>query len=360
MTNDCNFSCKHCAASGKCLKEPCESTLDEIRSVIGNLIASRPVNFNIYGGEPLIRRDIIKIVDLIQQNLPGSRIIITTNGSYLRQYGRDLLERNVELVISLDGISSAVNDEIRGVGTFEEIVDNLAWFVAQKRELKKTTLRSWVAYTITRLSEEPAEILRFFAEMGVDRLIFSPIFPQGSALKNEYLFLETDALINFIERLYLAMPKSKLEVHTNQRYPLLTQYLNIKCGLDLPYRYAGCRVISTGFQLRPNGILTACPGTYPKSEAFQALGLSEPRLVESRLEDILRDEGFQKMAKLKNPGSYPNYEPCNECGFAGSYCDPCWINHYLGKSTVYSLCKRIGEILDDMHIEWRAGNYVRR
>jgi MoaA/NifB/PqqE/SkfB family radical SAM enzyme len=354
ITNSCNYSCRHCAANGQCLDESSELSLDEIRRVVENLNTPRPIIFNIFGGEPLIRKDILAIIDLIKEKLRNSKIGITTNGSCLQQYARELLQRNVAITVSLDGISPEVNDKIRGKGTFHQIIGNLSYLVAQKRDSKDTKSKISIAYTITNYSEEPADILRFCEGLGVDRLVLSPIAPLGSALRNKYLLVETNRLIDYIERLYLIMRNTLLEVDANLAYPLFIRYFNAKYGADLAYRYVGCMTISTNFSLRPNGTFTACPVTYPGSEAFKALGLYEPSLIDKRLEDILQDEAFQRLLKLKNPGSYPNYKPCNECGFAGSYCDPCWIDGYLGKVPDHAMCRRIAGKLDEMHLEWRA------
>lgn len=310
--------------------------------------------FNIFGGEPLIRKDILAIIDLIKEKLHNSKIAITTNGSYLQQYAHELLQRNVEITVSLDGISPEVNDKIRGKGTFHQIVDNISYLVAQKRDHNDTKSKINIAYTITNYSEEPADIFTFCKSLGVDRLVLSTIAPLGSALRNNYLLVESKKLIDYIERVYLGMRNTTLEVDANLAYPLFTRYFNAKYGVDLPYKYVGCMTIFTNFIIRPNGVFTACPATYPESEAFKVLGLYEPSLVDKRLEDILQDEAFRRLLKLKNPGSYSNYKPCNECGFAGSYCDPCWINSYLGKLSDFAMCRQIAGMLDKMHVEWRA------
>jgi MoaA/NifB/PqqE/SkfB family radical SAM enzyme len=284
ITNSCNYSCRHCAANGQCLDESSELSLDEIRRVVENLNTPRPIMFNIFGGEPLIRKDILVIIDLVKEKLLNSKIAITTNGSYLQQYARELLQRNVAITVSLDGISPEVNDKIRGKGTFHQIIGNLSYLVAQKRDLKDTKSKISIAYTITNYSEEPADILRFSESLGVDRLVIATIAPLGSALRNNYLLVGTNKLINYIERLYLVMRNTPLEVDANLAYPLFIQYFNAKYGADLPYRYVGCMTISTNFSLRPNGVFTACGRI--ESKTFKALGLyGEPD--DKRLEDIL-------------------------------------------------------------------------
>ncbi|MGD0497717.1 MAG: radical SAM protein [Bryobacteraceae bacterium] len=354
ITNSCNYSCRHCAANGGCLAESSEMSFDEIRKMVRNLKTSRSVVFNIFGGEPLLRNDILEIIDFIRENLRNSSIAITTNGSQLQKYAIELLKRNTGITVSLDGISPDVNDKVRGAGTFQRTIDNLSYLVAKRKEINDSKSRISIAYTITSYSEEPGDVIRYCESTGVDSLVILTIIAQGSATRNRDLLVETRDLIGYIERLYLAMRDTKFHVNADLTHPLFTKYFNAKYHTNLAYKYAGCRAMSANFYIRPNGIFTVCPATYPDREAFKVLGLWEPSLIANRLEDILRDGSFQKLVELKNPGSYPNYTPCNECGFAGSYCDPCWINCYLEKATEHAMCSLVGVMLDDMNVEWRT------
>jgi MoaA/NifB/PqqE/SkfB family radical SAM enzyme len=312
--------------------------------------------FSFFGGEPLLRKDILAIIDLIQEILPSNSVAITTNGTLLRKYADELLKRNIALAVSLDGISPEVNDKVRGAGTFKQNTGNLAYLVARKKELKDSKAPVSIAYTITSYSEEPEEIIRFCEEARVDSLIISAINETGSAARNSDLLVDRQKLIGYIERVYLAMWNTKFNVDANLTHPLFMKYFNAKHGADLPYQYAGCRTLSTNFYIRPNGVFTACLAAYPDGEVFKKLGLWEPSLIDHRLEDILKDESFLQMAKYKNPGSYPGYTPCNECGFAGSYCDPCWIDCYLGRPSYQPMCSLVAGLLDEMQVEWRKSS----
>ena len=203
-----------------------DSTIFE--TSVDHLALGQKIQFNLFGGEPLIRSDIVEIVDHIQSKILDSEIFITTNASYLRSYGRTLMARNIELILSIDGISSSIHDKIRGEGAFESADANLRWFVGVKNELGKEAYPISVAYTITRYSEAPEDVLRYFESVEVTQVFFSPIEPVGRALLNPGLLLETDELIEFIEQIYVAQGRSRVRAHTNQCYPLLTLYLNAK------------------------------------------------------------------------------------------------------------------------------------
>jgi MoaA/NifB/PqqE/SkfB family radical SAM enzyme len=274
----------------------------------------------------------------------------------LQKYSIELLKRNIGIAVSLDGISPNVNDKVRGTGTFQRIINNLSFLVAKRKDVKQSKSRISIAYTITSYSEEPGDVIRFCESTGVDSLVISTINAQGSAARNTDLLVETRSLIDYIERLYLAMRDTTFQVDAELTHPLFAKYFNAKYDANMAYKYAGCRAIFTNFYIRPNGIFTVCPALYPDHEAFKALGLWEPSLIDNRLEDILRDGSFQELVKLKNPGSYPDYKPCNECGFAGNYCDPCWINCYLEKATNHAMCSLVGAMLDNMNLEWRTSS----
>jgi MoaA/NifB/PqqE/SkfB family radical SAM enzyme len=353
LTNACNFRCKHCASDDLCLREESMMTIEEVRRMVKHLPSDRFVYFNIFGGEPLLRNDLIEVLDVIREGLPLSHLALTTNASFLRKYARALLERNVEIGISIDGISAAVNDAIRGAGTFAQTLDTLCWFLDLRREIDKTNVRSWVAFTITRLSERPEDILQYFEKLGVDWIVFSFLMEQGSARRNPELFLSLGEQIDYLEQIERIKSSCKMQVTTNMNFPMMTLYLNEHCASGLELTYSGCSVASGNFYLRPNGVYTACTATYPHSEAFKSLGLREYSLVEESLEEIQRSDGIKRMLSLKNPGTYPSEEPCRECRFAGSYCDPCWIRSYLGKTEVHALCKELRIRLDAMQVPWR-------
>ena len=104
ITNRCNLNCLYCHHDGM-LPSKDEMTPLEIEKItkIAKDLGVRRVRLS--GGEPLIRKDIVDIVDKISQ-IGFKDISITTNGTYLSKYSKDLKDAGLDRVnVSLDTLN---------------------------------------------------------------------------------------------------------------------------------------------------------------------------------------------------------------------------------------------------------------
>jgi radical SAM protein with 4Fe4S-binding SPASM domain len=126
FTNGCNLSCAHCGCDpkGADLKNelPAAFFADICRQ--GRDLGA--VQANITGGEAFFRHDCF---DLIEDALNlGLFTTVESNGTLLTQTEISRLASyggQIRLSISLDGFNPAVNDKIRGQGTFLKIMETL-------------------------------------------------------------------------------------------------------------------------------------------------------------------------------------------------------------------------------------------
>jgi MoaA/NifB/PqqE/SkfB family radical SAM enzyme len=172
ITKVCNYSCIHCASVEFCPDSIAELSTREIESVIRHLASSRALHISIFGGEPLVRRDIIEIIDFAKREITVDSISITTNGSTLKRFGKDLLCRDVNIAVSFDGITAADNDRIRGEGAFRRTTENLRW-VIDTRNAHREVCRGRIGISLTLNSQfgSAATIIPFAEEIGVDYLV---------------------------------------------------------------------------------------------------------------------------------------------------------------------------------------------
>lgn len=121
LTYACNLACRHClSSSGR--RDPRELSTDEARAVIDELEQMQVFYVNIGGGEPTIRSDFWEIVDYAVAHHVGVKF--STNGSRITA---DIARRiaagdYLDVQISLDGATAAVNDDVRGAGSFATAV----------------------------------------------------------------------------------------------------------------------------------------------------------------------------------------------------------------------------------------------
>ena len=117
LTYACNLSCIHClSSSGR--RDPRELTTQECKVIIDELERMQVFYVNIGGGEPTVRADFWELVDYATGHHVGVKF--STNGVKITEEIAERLAASdyVDVQVSLDGATAAVNDAIRGVGSF--------------------------------------------------------------------------------------------------------------------------------------------------------------------------------------------------------------------------------------------------
>lgn len=171
----CNLSCGHCfAAPLPRHRDPL--TLDELRDLFGQLAAVGAFRLGLTGGEPLLRRDLLDILDAATD--AGLHPCLTTNGLLLTEsMARALAERPlIWLNVSLDGATAETNDALRGAGTFDAVLRRL--------QVLREHARFTLAFTLTRHNLHEIERCVELADaVGAHTAVFRPLYPTGAALE---------------------------------------------------------------------------------------------------------------------------------------------------------------------------------
>jgi len=121
LTYACNLACAHClSSSGR--RDPRELSTEECMAVVDQLEAMQVFYVNIGGGEPTIRADFFDLVDYATSHSVGVKF--STNGSRITTSVARRLAANdyVDVQLSLDGATPAVNDALRGPGTYATVL----------------------------------------------------------------------------------------------------------------------------------------------------------------------------------------------------------------------------------------------
>ena len=113
ITNRCNVDCIYCHHDGM-LESSDEMTPDEIYQVCRIAKSLGVEKIRLSGGEPLVRRDIVEIVEKIN-TLGFKDLSITTNGIYLEKYAQALKDAGLDRVnVSLDTLDPEIYKMITG------------------------------------------------------------------------------------------------------------------------------------------------------------------------------------------------------------------------------------------------------
>lgn len=104
ITNRCNVNCVYCHHDGMVSSKK-EMTADELYRICKIAKEIGVQKIRISGGEPLIRKDIVEIIEKIA-SLDFKDISMTTNGTYLGKYAQGLKDAGLDRVnVSLDTLN---------------------------------------------------------------------------------------------------------------------------------------------------------------------------------------------------------------------------------------------------------------
>ncbi|TNF42628.1 MAG: radical SAM protein [Bacteroidetes bacterium] len=125
VTDRCNFRCVYCMpAQGVPLKKHDEIlTFDEITEIVrvGAELGLKKIRLT--GGEPLVRKDLPTLVNMIAAIDGIEEIALTTNGVFLPQLAKPLKEAGLNRVnISLDTINPEKFSKITRGGNVEDVI----------------------------------------------------------------------------------------------------------------------------------------------------------------------------------------------------------------------------------------------
>ncbi|HEY0918205.1 GTP 3',8-cyclase MoaA [Devosia sp.] len=106
VTDRCDFRCTYCMAEDmQFLPKRDILSFEEIDTIVAAFVARGVKKVRLTGGEPLVRRDIMALVDTIGAHLGAGldELTLTTNGSQLRRFAGHLAQAGIKrLNVSLD------------------------------------------------------------------------------------------------------------------------------------------------------------------------------------------------------------------------------------------------------------------
>ncbi|MFH1225471.1 MAG: radical SAM protein [Candidatus Diapherotrites archaeon] len=119
ITKHCNLRCGYCYADLESLRDKEELSTEEILALIDKLATMGTRWVRVVGGEPLMRKDIYRIVDKFAEK--NIIVELVTNGTLLKQH-LPLLKKVHSVCISIDGNRRAT-EKCRGKGTYDRALE---------------------------------------------------------------------------------------------------------------------------------------------------------------------------------------------------------------------------------------------
>ncbi|MBS3736463.1 MAG: GTP 3',8-cyclase MoaA [Candidatus Bipolaricaulota bacterium] len=179
LTGRCNFRCKYCMPEEGIEKLPRKEILsfEEIVNLVGaaSELGINKVRFT--GGEPLTRKDLPGLVEMVDEIEGIDELSLTTNGSSLSGVAKDLSKAGLNRVnISIDAIDPEVFAEITRGGELSSVLAGIE--AAKEAGLEPVKLNTVVMKGVNE--SEIAPLMEFAAEEGLV-LRFIELMPMGEA-----------------------------------------------------------------------------------------------------------------------------------------------------------------------------------
>ncbi len=129
VTDRCDFRCVYCMSEHMQFLPRSEVlSFEEIDQIAAAFIARGTTKIRLTGGEPLVRRDIVELVEKLGSYLGQGldELTLTTNGSQLRRYAEQLAAAGIRRInVSLDTLDEARFRQITRRGRIAEVMDGI-------------------------------------------------------------------------------------------------------------------------------------------------------------------------------------------------------------------------------------------
>ncbi len=228
VTDRCDFRCVYCMAEDMTFAPKQHIlTLEEILEVACAFVELGVSKIRLTGGEPLIRNNILSLIEPLGQ-LPGlTQLVVTTNGSQLQRLAGTLRQLGVKRInISLDSLQPRKFRQLTRHGNLDQVIAGIDAAIAAKFE----HIRLNAVILKGRNEDEVLDLVNFAHQRGVD-IAFIEEMPLG-------LIDEHDRVLSFCS-------SEELREIISRRYTL--EPLGDPRGHDGPARYFGIGSTRVGF-----------------------------------------------------------------------------------------------------------------
>ncbi|MDJ0514486.1 MAG: GTP 3',8-cyclase MoaA [Methyloceanibacter sp.] len=188
VTDRCDFRCTYCMAEDMTfLPRKDLLTLEEIDRLSSAFVARGVRKIRLTGGEPLVRRNIMSLIESLSRHLDNGldELTLTTNGSQLHRFADQLAEHGVKRInVSLDTLDAAKFGLLTRWGDFHQVMRgiDLAARAGLKIKINAVALRD--------VNEDEIEdLLRWTHGRGFDLTLIEtmPLGEIGTDRTDQYL-----------------------------------------------------------------------------------------------------------------------------------------------------------------------------
>lgn len=271
IATDCNLTCKGCYARANDIcgtKKENTATKEELTAEQWKHIFTEAtqmgVSFNLLaGGEPLLRKDIIKAAGEVKDML----FPIFTNGTVINEMYLDLFSKHLNLIpiLSLEGCQEST-DERRGKGVFNRVINSM-------ESLKEKSLFYGTSITVTSENIDSVtspSYVNLLKDLGCKIIFYVEYVPSDK--QTTHLALDEKGI-------------QKMELNLENLRQIFDNIIFLSFPGD-EKAMGGCLAAGRGFMhISPEGKAEACPFS----------PYSDRNIAESGLKEALKSPFFKRL-----------------------------------------------------------------
>ncbi len=281
VTLRCNHSCVFCHMEGILRGDRTRELSPEDYGFLLKVLSKYGVrDVKLTGGEPLIRRDIVEIVEALRPYTYDLSMV--TNGSLLKYFARGLAEAGLDRMnVSLHSLNEETFRRITG-GKLKPVLEGIDEALEYGHLIK-------LDYVLLRMNrDEVLNVVNYASSKGLDLNIIELIPIGMDEGKYRELSADVDPVVKLLDE--LAVKKKVIPFQNRPVYELPTGVkVFVILGYGNPYLCAGC----TRLRMTPDGKFKTC--IYRNDNLVDAWSP-----IKSRDEEGLI-EAFLKSVSLREP-----------------------------------------------------------
>lgn len=256
VTDRCDFRCVYCMAEDMSFVPRAEVlTLEEIYQIARTFTELGVRKIRLTGGEPLVRNNVMSLIENLGQ-LPGlDELVMTTNGSQLTRYAEDLRKAGLKrLNISLDSLDPGKFRRITRTGDLKQVLAGLD----AAREVGFVRIKLNAVILKGRNEDEILDLVEFARQKEVD-ISFIEEMPLGLIDEHDRTlsFCSSDEVREIVGRRYALSPLEETTAGPSRYYALAGSPSRI--GFISPHSHNFCHLCNR-VRVTVEGRLLLCLG----------------------------------------------------------------------------------------------------
>ena len=277
LGSPCNLSCKYCyfgIPENKILKSSVpDITTKEALNFIKDLSKLNIKRICIAGGEPLLNKNIFKILNALKNS--GIQIAIATNGTLITdRVAFQIVQNNVAAaLVSLDSYKADYHNKWRG--GFNATIQGIKNLIIQKKKAKNK-IKIGIYTVVTKKNiKDIIDTMDFVVDLGVDYYMAQPIWlPKNNPLYKQLSLTKKEAIV--LKHVISEMQKRKDKiVIPNNKYLALFEKNFIEQKMHCTQDCFGGKTL---FFIDPKGNIYDCPSTFKINKTEHPANIKKDRL----------------------------------------------------------------------------------